>query len=143
MQIWRMPAGGGPAVQITQKGGFYVQESWDGRFLYCLGESEPTIWRVPMEGGEEKLVVRDSRDFAGWKLSRTGIYYATSHDLPMSGEEYAIRFLDLQSGRTETLFRSTGLVGHWTLTVSPDEKWILYTEFPSTSSELMLVENFQ
>jgi Tol biopolymer transport system component len=143
LQIWRMPAGGGPAVQITRNGGFYVQESWDGRFLYYLGGSEPAIWRVPIEGGEEKLVVREPGRLTGWKLSRTGIYYATSRELPVSGDEYTIRFLDLQSGRTETLFRTTGLVGHWTLTVSPDEKWILYTEWPFTPSELILVENFQ
>jgi hypothetical protein len=59
------------------------------------------------------------------------------------GEEYTIKFLDMETGRTETLFRTTGLASHWCLTVSPDEKWILYTEWPFTPSELVLLENFQ
>jgi hypothetical protein len=95
-----------------------------------------------VEGGEETQVVRDSGTLSGWKLSRTGVYYATSHGLPVSVEEYTIRFLDLESGRTETLFRTTGLVHHWYLAVSPDEKWILHTEYPFAPSELVLVENF-
>jgi Tol biopolymer transport system component len=149
VQIWRMPAAGGPAVQITRKGGFYAQESSDGRFLYYSGFSEKGIWRVPVQGGEETLVVRDSGYLSGWKLSRTGVYYATSHGLAVPGEEYAIReeytirFLDVESGRTETLFRTTGLASHGYLAVSPDEKWILYTESPFAPSELVLVENFR
>jgi Tol biopolymer transport system component len=143
MQIWRMPSGGGPAVQMTRKGGFYVQESWDGRFLYHSGGSERGIWRAPVEGGQETRVVEDLGGLSGWKLSRTGIYYATSRSPALAGEEYTIRFLDLESGRTETLFRTTSLSNHWYLGVSPDEKWILYTEWPHTASELVLVDNFR
>jgi Tol biopolymer transport system component len=143
VQIWKMPAGGGPAVQMTWKGGFYVQESWDGRFLYYALGGDEGIRRVPVEGGTETLVVDRSGDLTGWKLSRNGIYYAISHRVPLPGEEYTIRFLDLGSGRTETLFRTTGLFRHWSLAVSPDEQWILYTQWPFAPSELVLVENFQ
>jgi Tol biopolymer transport system component len=143
VEIWRMPAAGGPAVQVTRNGGFYVQESRDSRFLYYSGATERGIWRVPVDGGEETLVLRDPGELSGWKLSRTGIYYATAHSLAVAGDEYRIRFLDVESGRTETLFRTTGLAGHWNLAVSPDENWILYTEFPFAPSELVLVENFR
>jgi hypothetical protein len=40
------------------------------------------------------------------------------------------------------LFRREGQVFIQDLTVSPDEKWILYSESPWTTSEVMLVENF-
>jgi Tol biopolymer transport system component len=32
-QIWKIPAEGGEVVQVTQEGGFYARESWDGGTL--------------------------------------------------------------------------------------------------------------
>src|SRR5262249_59416746 len=53
-QIWKMPASGGPAIQITKQGGFDNVESPDGRFLYyAKGRGVPGIWRVPIQGGAE------------------------------------------------------------------------------------------
>ena len=39
--------------------------------------------------------------------------------------------------------RTASLSGHFSLTVSPDEKWILVGEVPGWQSELMLMENFR
>jgi len=54
-QIWRMPAEGGEATQVTHtKGGVDVpQESSDGKFFY-FAKGWPftlTIWKIPVEGG--------------------------------------------------------------------------------------------
>ena len=142
-RIWKMPAGGGPAVQVTRGGDFYFQESWDARHVYYSNAGEGEIWRVPVEGGEETPVLHGLDVLVGWTLSRAGIYYATSRSPSVASSEYAIHFLGFQSGRTEMLFRREGPFGHFSLAVSPDEKWILYTENPMMQSELMLVENFR
>ena len=53
-QIWKMPSGGGEAVQMTRGEGWDSQESWDGRYLfYAQSQVSTTIWKVPVEGGEE------------------------------------------------------------------------------------------
>jgi hypothetical protein len=50
----------------------------------------------------------------------------------------------LSSGRTTPLYRTQGAAsGHLSLAVSPDEKWILFSEAPAWQSELMLMENFR
>jgi Tol biopolymer transport system component len=143
-QIWKMPTGGGSAVQMTRGGGHAPQESWDARSVhYSLYKAGREIWRVPVEGGEETPVVRGLDMVKGWELSRGGIYYATGRDLEGTRTEYTVRFLDFESGRTETLLRKEGPSWQWSLRVSPDEKWILFGETPLPQSELMLVENFR
>jgi Tol biopolymer transport system component len=143
-RIWKMPAEGGPAVQVTREDGYFVQESWDARTVYYL-RTDGEIWRVPTEGGEETPVLRIRQGFlSGWNLSQAGLYYATTRYPKAMGEEYTVSFLDFETGRTETLFRSEGsLFGTYSLEVSPDEKWILYSEQAVAQSELMLVENFR
>jgi len=142
-QIWKMPSAGGPAVQVTRGGGFYAQESWDGRHLYYTNAQAPTgIWRVPVAGGEETAVVKGPVSWDHWALSRSGLYYSTFRPL-RRGNEYRVQFLDFESGRTKELFRLVGSSAHQWLAVSPDEEWILYSEIPEWQSELMLVENFR
>src|SRR5262249_24878949 len=47
-QIWKAPAEGGPAVQVTKGGGFHGHESMDGRYLYyAKSANQPGLWRVP------------------------------------------------------------------------------------------------
>ena len=56
-EIWRIPATGGPAVQVTHGGGVAAQESWDARHVYySKTEAGKDLWRVPVEGGVETPV---------------------------------------------------------------------------------------
>jgi Tol biopolymer transport system component len=142
-QIWKMPAAGGPAVQVTQDLGLAAQESEDARAVYY--SNDHGIWRLPLEGGEKTPVLRvgEGRVLRGWDLVPEGIYYADLRYLNPEGQDYAVRLLDLESGRTETLFSRRGRFEHFGLSLSPDAKWILYGEQPLPRSELMLVENFR
>jgi Tol biopolymer transport system component len=144
-QIWKIPAEGGEAVQVTRGGGFYAEESWDGRHLYYSPTPPRTgIWRVAVEGGDETEAVQGHMGFGDWTLSRSGLYYATRERiLVRRTSEYTIRFLDFESGQVMDLFRKKGPFRHGFLAVSPDEEWLLYDEAPAPQSELMLVENFR
>jgi hypothetical protein len=148
-----MPSQGGQAVQVTQAGAVSVEESWDGRHLYFVS-LEDSIWRVPLAGGEETVVVQGPLAYyADWTLARSGLYYAIERARAYGGvddstlarvpTEYVIRFLDFDSGEVTELFRKDGPFRHRWLEVSPDEKWILYGEQPVSQAELMLVENFR
>lgn len=73
-QIWKMPSGGGEAVQMTRGEGWDSQESWDGRYLfYAQSQVSTTIWKVPVEGGEETEVLQGPvRVHPDWAVSRDG-----------------------------------------------------------------------
>ena len=52
-QVWKMPASGGPAIQVTKRGGSVPLESVDGQYLYYVKLSQNALWRLPLAGGEE------------------------------------------------------------------------------------------
>jgi Tol biopolymer transport system component len=143
-EIWKIPSDGGTAVQVTRAGGFYAAESEDGRYLYYAKASTSGIWRVTLAGGDESEVVAGPVAWQDWALGRQGLYYAqTRYRVPHRRSELAIQYLDFSSGRTTTLFRKEGAAAYLSMTVSPDEKWILFGEVPAWQSELMLLENFR
>ncbi len=142
LQIWKIPPEGGEAVQVTQAGGFYPEESRDGRYLYFSKFREETgIWRVPVAGGEETEVLPGPLSlWLDWALSGSGIYFRS---WDASNQRFTIHFFDFASGETTELFRKEGAFGYWWIAVSPDEEWILYGENPDWVAELILVENFR
>jgi Tol biopolymer transport system component len=141
-EIWKVPPDGGTAVQVTRGGGFYAVESEDGRDLYYSQYSSSGIWRVPVGGGAESEVVKGPVGWQAWALARQGLYYATTRR-QLRREEFEVQYLDFASGRTTRLYGKAGELFHYPLTVSPDEKWILFGEAPGRQSELMLMESFR
>jgi len=141
-QIWKEPAAGGAAVQVTKSGGEEAFESADGKFVYWAKRGVTGIWRVPVEGGQESQVLDVSSESL-WILADQGIYF---FDLRNPAEP-ALKFYSFTAGRT-TLLRqfpkNTSIDTQSTgLSVSPDGRWILYTQFDQAGSNLMLVENFE
>jgi len=141
-EIWKIPAEGGTAVQVTRGGGFYAVESEDGRDLYYSKTMESGIWRMALSTGDAAEVVKGPVRWPDWALARRGIYYATVRR-QTARQEYTIQHLDFGSGRTTSLFRKEMLGWNLSLTVSPDETWILFSDAPEWQSELMLMENFR
>ncbi|MHC4540161.1 MAG: serine/threonine protein kinase, partial [Planctomycetota bacterium] len=141
-QIWKMPAEGGEAVQVTKQGGFFALESPDGQFVYYakgLG-ANPELWRVPVDGGEEAPVhdLVKPADWGQWAVVDGGIYYisATEPSSPV------IEFFDFATSQVRSIatLEKPTIVG---LAVSPDSRWILYTQGDRRENDIMLVENFR
>lgn len=143
-QVWKMPAEGGAARQITRKGGFAALESSDGKFIYyAKGRNYPGIWKAPVDGGEESLVIEDAggQVWGHFDVLPDGICY-----VPYKPSlQPSILFLDFATGRTrvvQTLEKPVLRV--WPgFSVSPGGRWIAYTQIDSVISDLMLVENFR
>ena len=142
--IWKMPAAGGPAVQVTRHGGFIGQESPDGRFLYFtktwdyMGPASVNeIWRMPVDGGEETLVVTGVKSYRTFVVGRRGVYYAHGE----SGRD-SIRVHDLSTGRSKVVLELSKPIAPG-LSLSPDERSLLYSQVDDEGSELMLVDNFR
>src|SRR5262249_10208988 len=82
-EIWKAPAAGGQAVQVTRHGGFSPFESPDGRYVYYTKNVDANtplaqgIWRTPVDGSEEELVLPsfDALYFGDWAVVGNGIYF--------------------------------------------------------------------
>jgi dipeptidyl aminopeptidase/acylaminoacyl peptidase len=136
-QIWKMPVDGGEPVQVTRGGGRIGFESVDGEFVYYSRDIWATsIWRVSVRGGEETKVLERVLGQA-FGVMRSGIYFVDPGD-----RESRIQFLSFATGKVTTL-AMTRLPISWGLSVSPDERFLLYTQTDQSGSDLMLVENFR
>jgi serine/threonine protein kinase/sugar lactone lactonase YvrE len=141
LQIWKMPAEGGEAVQLTRKGGDVPRESPDGRFVYYVKSYDPpgALWRVPVDGGEEELVLDASIHYGAYAVVDRGIYFA-AHPGPRPMAAMSLQFSSFETEKIEILVE--GIVRAEGITVSPDDRWLLYTEV-DFRADLMLVENFR
>jgi Tol biopolymer transport system component len=142
-QIWKEPAQGGTAVQVTKtKGAREAFEALDGKFVYYAKSRTPGIWKVPVAGGEETRVL-DRGGKSLWALTGKGICF-----FDLSGSTgISLKFYDFATGNV-TLLRefskdTTVNTADTAITVSPDGRWILYTQVDQSGSNLMLVENFR
>ena len=138
-----MPSQGGKAVQVTKGGGFYAEESFDGKMVYYFklgGQSQGLglIWKVPREGGEETLVLDREIQGGNWVLRPEGLYFST-----FNGKKYTIEFLSFQVGKVTLIYQEETPNGRYYLAISPDGQWFLYSDKQPSQSDLMLVENFR
>jgi Tol biopolymer transport system component len=136
-EIWKVPSSGGPTVQVTHGGGFASSESPDGKWLYFARDlaSESSLWKMPVGGGAETQVLPSliNMNFA---IMEDGIYYVTK-----TAQGFAIEFLSFATGKSDIVAPvGKGYVG---FSVSPDRKWILYSQNNPQGSELVLVEGFR
>jgi len=151
LQIWKMPAPGGPARQITRHGGLNAQESPDGKWIYYAKEPviPSAIWKAPAEGGEETQVVGDLSYSVNFAVGARGIYFVAKGE-PRGAHTVAERrpsaavsidFFDFVTRKTTRLLRleKTWWYG---IALSRDERWLLYSVVDHAGSDLMLVENF-
>ena len=141
-QVWKMPAEGGAAVQLTQNGGDAPSESEDGKELFYLkarGEGISDLWKLPTDGGAETRVLEGVL-YTNYYLKERGIYYASQPNFP----ETKFAFFEFSTGKSKTLATVQRYVGYG-FTVSPDENWILSAQSSGTrgTSDLVLVENFR
>jgi eukaryotic-like serine/threonine-protein kinase len=140
-QLYRIPANGGEALQITHKGAYASMASPDGKWIY-YSKTTLGLWKVPVDGGEETPVLpaRSLHTVFEFCVGASGIYFAGPTN-PASGTAplKLYRFADNQ----------TVELGHFDkppilrIGVSPDEKWLAYTQLDSSVDDLMLVENFR
>jgi Tol biopolymer transport system component len=136
-EIWKVPPGGGPAQQLTHNSGIEPFESPDGTLLYYMNDEG--LWRLPVAGGDPKLVLPEAGMFR-YALAGHSIYYCQR-------DPKSLWVLRTDTGRKFEYVRfsngTVGLDGGTALTVSADERTILYSQRDRQESDLMLVENFK
>ena len=140
-EVWRVPAAGGSASQVTVEGGTGPWEAWDQTAVfYARGGA---LYSKSLASGTEQRVLPSvaGHDFFPTK---NGIYYVVQAD-DKRPHSYEIRFLSSATQKAATLYRFESLsVGGLGLNVSADEKTIAYTGIsPSKNDDLMMIDNFR
>jgi Tol biopolymer transport system component len=138
-QIWKKPVGEGRAVQATGSGDRDLNGGWrHGMFRYYLKDPGTTIgslWRVPLNGGGHEKVL-DSVLWDSFAVAKAGIYFIPTFEPP------TVQFLDFTDHKIVTIGAIEKTPG-WGFSISPDERWLLYAQYDSVGSDLMLIENFR
>jgi WD40-like Beta Propeller Repeat len=142
-QVWRVPADGGGAQQVTTGGGGAPFESWDGQTLYY---SRPipggrTLFEMPVIGGAERQL-GVSVWFWNYLPGERGLYYAS---LPIGSKPpytYEVRLLD-SAGRTRVLHRVRLAGMSPGLSIQPDGKTVLVSGAATIGQDLFRIENFR
>ena len=145
VQMFKIPSSGGEAVQLTKDGGVAPLESADGKFLFFASPDPESkaggasrLWQVPVNGGEASKVIEDLRSYIDLAVVDGGAYFIPKRS---AGSGSSIQFLSFATNHISTIATLEKPLGMG-LAVSPDGKWILYSQVEESGSELMLVENF-
>lgn len=136
-EIWKRPAQGGKAVQLTHNGGWAAFESHDGQSLYFNKSDNSGLWVLPLRGGEEKQLLK-SAWFVNFAVVDDGIYYMPA---PAPDGSTSVRFHSFATGKDEEIAPINK--PYQGLAVSPDRKTILYGTPVRYGSNIMVVDNFR
>lgn len=141
-QVWKASLDGGASVQVTKNKGVAPRESPDGKFLYYAKvKPDSGIWRMPVEGGNEELVVKTEEPvlWGYWAVADSGIYFVELSD------SKKIKFFNFATGRVIDFFalEKPSITNDAGLTISPDGQWLLFTQVDQSGSDIMLAENFR
>lgn len=112
--------------------------SANGKHIYYVKLSQPGIWRVPVDGGDEEQII-DQGDWNRWDAFAEGLCFVSVRALPHA----AIECLRFETGRVETILPLDKPVPNGGFSVSRDGAWILYTQVDTSDSDLMLVQGFR
>jgi Tol biopolymer transport system component len=134
--VYRCPASGGDAIVLSKDAhGFDPRESFDGKTLYFVAE-EYRLRQVALPGqpGTESGVDGSLR-VVNWALTPGGVYFVPVDALR------SVRYFDFGNRRIRTVFEADSDLGYG-LSVSPDGRWILYSQEGDTTGDIMLVDHF-
>jgi Tol biopolymer transport system component len=138
--IWKIPASGGEAVQVSPTPGLIAIESPNGAYLYYVESASidklGPLWRLPLKGGKPVKLV-DRVDSTRFDVVDGGVYY-----LERRADETRLQYFDFATHRSTTIAGKLGNIGLG-LSASRDGRAILFSRVDSSVDDLMLVENFR
>ena len=145
--VWKLRADGGDLVQVTNTRGANGIESVDGEWLFYIKEHFPewetSLWRVPVQGGQEEKVLESV--MRNYVVVEEGIYFIsqTHPTLAPSESRAYIQFYRFATRQTEAIAKVQRGWKDQGFSVSPDGRSFLFTDNVRTGSDLVMLEDFQ
>jgi Tol biopolymer transport system component/DNA-binding winged helix-turn-helix (wHTH) protein len=125
-ELWKQDIASGVSTQVTQNGGSFGMESYDGRYLYYAKFFCSGIWRMPIDGGQEERIMNPPEPwyFGYWDIAENGLYF---YDIAASPRP-TIKYYDFKTHQTATILQPDGQAMFWSpgISVSRDGRTILY-----------------
>jgi hypothetical protein len=81
----------------------------------------------------------NSSEKVAFAITANGIFYSTA---PVSRNQHLIRFLNFSTGQSRPVVVTDRQI-HVGLSVSPDQRFLVFAQHDQTGSDLMLIENFE
>ncbi len=113
-------------------------ESPDGSLFYFTRGASKSLWRIPVEGGEEEQILESM--YSGiYDVVEDGVYFVPA-STPKAG--FSLHFFRFATGAVEPIHDlERQPVG--TMSVAPDGRSILFGQLEPMEADIMLVENFR
>jgi eukaryotic-like serine/threonine-protein kinase len=143
-EVWRVPAAGGAAEQVTTTGGEYAFESWDGQTVYYLRTigGARTLFAMPLPRGQEQpLDIQVT--FWNYIPAEHGLYYMSLRQGQRAPFTYEVRFVDSRTGQSRVVHRVTLADAAPGLSVTPDGKTVVIQGVAVVTQDLVRIENFR
>jgi Tol biopolymer transport system component/DNA-binding winged helix-turn-helix (wHTH) protein len=141
MGVYRCPASGGDAIALAKDtDAINPRESLDGKTVYFASNYERSTLKqvaLPAQPGMESevdgLPRLNNADL--WTLSPSGIYFVPA-EAPKS-----LRYFDFATRQIRPIFEADKDFAGGP-SVSPDGRWILYSQADDMTGDIMLVDHF-
>lgn len=140
-RVYRVPAEGGRAEAVTATRGYGPHESFDGQSLYFTVQagSTTTLEMASLNPTGTETRVEGMPPLSPgmtWTVVRDGIYFFPAED------SQTLSYYDLASKKVRPIFKIDGFVNFGS-SVSPDGRYIAFSEKSRYQSDIMLVNNFR
>jgi Tol biopolymer transport system component len=118
----------------------HAVESPDGKTIYfSKPEAERGLWKIPATGGKPARVLPSLVLRTLFDAGREGIYY-----MAMEPRQVVLRLRRFADGKDYELQRlEPDAIPAWGLSLSPDERSILYSQYGVENAKVAIIEGFR
>jgi hypothetical protein len=141
VELWRQPLDGKPAEQMTFHGAWFGFETVDGKSLvFSRHQHEGGPVLIKELGTDTETRLLESVMPLCFFVTARGIYHFVPN--PDRSRRDTLKYYDFRTKKLTTIFASPVPISA-SLTVSPDERTILFAQRDQISSDIMRIENFR
>ena len=137
-RIHRSPAEGGQAEVLSSEAGSFPQESFDGSRVYfatVLGNPRLMVIPLAKPGSESPVAGIPSVNVVDWAVAPKGIYF-------LPNDKWSLEYFDFGAQKVTRLMELSDepIMG---LSVSQDQRSIVYARLQEADTDIMVVENWR